>query len=253
MSLLLQGLAWLFDGRNWADSDGVAGLAAQLVGQLGITLASVVLAIVIALPLGLLIGHTGRGRAVAIVSSNAARALPTLGLFSVVVLLLTLEPAWLAPVIPLALLGIPPLLAGTYAGLESVDRQTVDAARAVGMTEWQILWRVEVPLGAPLIVGGLRSAVLQTVATATLASFYGFTTIGDSVLAGPSSNQYVPMIGGSLLVTALALAIDGLFAILQRSVEPRGVSRGSKHGTTTTARGRSVQTTTAGAPIPEGN
>ena len=251
MSLLLQGLAWLFDGRNWVDGD-TPGLGSQLFGQLGITIASVLIATIIALPLGLLIGHTGRGRSVAIVSSNAARALPTLGLFSVVVIALTLDPAWLAPVIPLALLGIPPLLAGTYAGLESVDRQTVDAARAVGMTEWQVLWRVEVPLGAPLIVGGLRSAVLQTVATATLASFYGFSTIGDSILAGPTSNQYIPMIGGSLLVTALALAIDGLFALLQRSVDPRGVSRGSNR-TTTTARGRAALTTPAGAPIAEGN
>ena len=252
MILLLQGIAWLFDGRNWPDTD-TAGLGSQVLGQLGITLASVVVAIVIAVPLGLFIGHTGRGRLVAIVSSNAARALPTLGLFSVVVLLLTLEPDWLAPVIPLALLGIPPLLAGTYAGLESVDRQTLDAARAVGMTEWQVLLRVEVPLGAQLIIGGLRAAVLQTLATATLASFYGFTTIGDSVLLGPSSNQYIPMIGGSLLVTALALAIDALFALLQRSVDPRGVPRGSVTSTTTTARGRAVHTSPAGAPISEGN
>jgi osmoprotectant transport system permease protein len=251
MTLLLQGLAWIFDPGNWPDVDS-PGLGSQLLGQLGITFVSMVVAIVIAFPLGVLIGHTGKGRMSAIVASNAARALPTLGLYSVVVLALTLNPDWLAPVIPLALLGIPPLLAGTYAGIESVDRQTVDAARAMGMTEWQVLTKVELPLGAPLIVGGLRSAVLQTVATATLASVYGFTTLGESIFLGPSSNQYIPMIGGSLLVTALALVLDGLFVLLQRSVAPRGVSRGPREGTTT-ARGRRLVTSPTGAPISEGN
>lgn len=250
MELILQGFGWLFTGANWLDADGTPGLGSQLLGQLGITAASVVVAVVIAFPLGVLIGHTGRGRSVAIVASNAARALPTLGLFSVVVIALTLDPDWLAPVIPLALLGIPPILAGTYAGLESVDRLTIDAARAAGMTEWQIVLQVELPLGSPLIVGGLRSAVLQTVATATLASFYGFATIGLSILLGPSSNQYVPMIGGSLLVTGLALAIDALFAGLQRFVAPRGVSRGMRRSTT--AGGRSVRTTPTGTPVAEG-
>lgn len=250
MTLLLQGVAWLLDPANWADS-ATPGLLSQLLGQLGITLASVVLAMVIAVPLGLAIGHTGKGRLGAIVASNAARALPTLGLFSVVVIALTLDPDWLAPVIPLALLGIPPLLAGTYAGIESVDRQVIDAARAMGMTEWEILRKVEIPLGAPLLVGGLRAAVLQTVATATLASFYGFTTIGNTILLGPDSNQYVPMIGGSLLVTVLALAIDGLFALVQRSSAPRGVSRGASR-TTDTARGRII-TSPTGTPISRGN
>ncbi|WP_375405994.1 ABC transporter permease [uncultured Amnibacterium sp.] len=247
MNLLIQGIAWLFDGANWPDT-AIPGLGSQLAGQLGITGASVVLAAVVAIPLGVRIGHTGRGRLAAILASNAARALPTLGLFSAVVLLLTLEPDWLSPVIPLALLGIPPLLAGVYAGIESVDRQTVDAARAMGMTEWQIITRVELPLGAPLVIGGLRATVLQVVATATLASFYGFTTIGNTVLLGPSSNLYVPMIGGSLLVTALALALDGVFALLQRLSAPRGVSRGSR-SRTTTARGRPVTTTPTGTPV----
>jgi osmoprotectant transport system permease protein len=135
-----------------------------------------------------------------------------------------------------------------YAGIESVDRQTVDAARAMGMTEWQIITKVEVPLGAPLIVGGLRAAVLQVVATTTLASFYGYTTIGNSVLQGPSSNLYIPMIGGSLLVTALALSLDGVFALLQRLSAPRGVSRGTR-SRTTTARGRRATTTPTGTPV----
>jgi osmoprotectant transport system permease protein len=247
MNLLIQGIAWLFDGANWPDTE-TPGLGSQLLGQLGITAASVILAAIVALPLGVLIGHTGRGRLAAILASNAARALPTLGLFSAVVLLLTLEPDWLSPVIPLALLGIPPLLAGVYAGIESVDRQTVDAARAMGFTEWQIITRVELPLGAPLVLGGLRATVLQVVATATLASFYGFTTIGNTVLLGPSSNLYVPMIAGSVLVTALALLLDGIFALLQRLSAPRGVSRGTR-SRTTTARGRRVPTTPTGTPV----
>ncbi|WP_375388549.1 ABC transporter permease [uncultured Amnibacterium sp.] len=247
MNLLLQGIAWLLDGRNWADTES-PGLGSQLLGQLGIASASVLIAAVVAVPLGVLIGHTGRGRLVAILASNTARALPTLGLLSAVVVVLTLQPDWLTPVLPLAILGIPPLLAGVYSGFESVDRQTIDAARAMGMTEWQVITRVEAPLGLPLILGGLRATVLQIVATATLASFFGYTTVGLAVLAGPASNDYVQMIGGSLLVTALALVLDGGFALLQRLSEPRGVSRGPR-SRTTTARGGGVTTTPAGTPV----
>lgn len=247
MNLILQGIAWLFDGANWVDTES-PGLGSELVGQLGITAASVALAAIVAIPLGIFIGHTGRGRRIAILSSNTARALPTLGLFSAVVVYLTLQPDWLSPVLPLAVLGVPPLLAGVYAGIESVDKQTLDAARSMGMTEWQVIVRVELPLGLPLVLGGLRATVLQVVATATLASFYGFTTLGLAILAGPASNDYVQMIGGSLLVTVVALLLDGAFALLQRLSEPRGVSRGSR-SRTTTARGTGITTTPAGTPV----
>ena len=206
---------------------------------------------IIALPLGLYIGHTGKGRALALIAGNASRALPTLGLLSVLVV--GLDIGIIAPVIALVLLGIPPLLAGAYAGVESVDPQTVDAAKAVGMTPLQVLFKVELPLAAPLIVGGLRSATLQIIATVTISAYVGYDSLGTAILNGLATANYVEMIGGSVFVTVLALAVDLLFTGLQRFAVPRGVSRGADRSTTT-ARGRSIRSTaTSATPVSEGN
>jgi osmoprotectant transport system permease protein len=107
--------------------------------------------------------------------------------------------------------------------VESVDRRTIDAARAMGMTEWQILWKVEVPLGLPLLVGGLRSAALQIVATATLAAYVGLGGLGLYILTAIPLRRYEVMLGGAILIVALALIIDALFAALEKAVTPRGV------------------------------
>jgi osmoprotectant transport system permease protein len=115
-------------------------------------------------------------------------------------------------------LAIPPLLAGAYAGLESVDRQTVDAARAIGMTEWQVLGRVEVPLALPLILGGLRSAVLQVIATATVAAYVGLGGLGRYLIDGLAVRDYPQMLAGATVVVVLALLLDGGFAVLQRAL-----------------------------------
>ena len=160
MSAFSQGVSWLADGTHWHGQDGFPHRIAQHLGYTGLT---VVIASAIAIPLGLWIGHTGRLRGLAIGLTGALRALPTLGLLTLMVIWrgIGLTP----PTIALVVLAIPPLLAGAYAGLESVDRATVDAARAIGMTEWQVLGKVEVPLALPLILGGIRAAVLQVIAT----------------------------------------------------------------------------------------
>ena len=202
----------------------------------------------VALPIGLYIGHTGRGRRFAIVLANIVRGFPTLGLLSLLFIAFNLSLG--PPLLVFVLLGVPPLLAGAYAGLESVDRLTIDAARAMGFTEWQILFRVELPLAAPLILGGLRSTVLQIIASVTLASQFGLDSLGAFIIGGISSRDYVQVVAGSLLVTVLALLVDGLLALVERAAAPRGVSRGDGR---TTARSRRIRTAPTGAPIAEGN
>jgi osmoprotectant transport system permease protein len=148
--------------------------------------------------------------------TGALRALPTLALLTLMVLWrgIGLTP----PTVALVVLAIPPLLAGAYAGLESVDRQTIDAARAIGMTEWQVLGRVEIPLAMPLILGGLRSAVLQVVATATVAAYVGLGGLGRYLIDGLAVRDYPQMLAGATVVVVLALLLDGGFAALQRAL-----------------------------------
>lgn len=240
MNLIAQAFAWIFDGVHWSTTALGTGIPDALVQHLILSGVSLLVAMIIALPLGFYIGHSGKGRAVAIVASNIARALPSLGLLSILLITITDPPflptGYLANVIVFVLLGIPPLLAGAYAGLEQIDRATIDAARAIGLTEMQILFKVEIPLGAELIVGGIRSAALQIVATVTIASVYGLVSLGSYIEGGYQQGDYVEMTAGAILVAALALIVDGVLATVQRFVVPRGVSRRSSK-TKNTARG----------------
>jgi osmoprotectant transport system permease protein len=250
--LFLQAFAWILDPAHWSSVNFGPGILDELGAHLWLTLVTVLVTAVIALPIGLYIGHTGRGRRFAILLANVTRAFPTLGLLSLLLSLpffVTSLAQGGANVLVFVLLGVPPLLAGAYAGLESIDRRTIDAARAMGHTEWQILRRVELPLAAPLILGGLRSAVLQIIASVTLVSFFGTNSLGDFILGGLASNDYVQVVAGSILVTALALLVDGLLAVLERNSRPRGVSSGRDR--TTTARGRAAAPVRA--PVSEGN
>ena len=232
--------AFLFDPENWSM------IADWIRVSLLTMLVSVAVVVVIAMPLGFLIGHTGRGRGFAIFVSNGARALPTLGLLAVLILALGI--GLLPVVIVLVILGIPPMLAGTYAGVESVDRQTSDAARAMGMTEWQIVARVEWPLAAPLVIGGLRSTVLQVFSTTTIASAYSFGGLGRPLIDGIAQNNYVLVTAGAILVAVIALILEGVLALVQRLAAPRGVPQ--TDGRTRRVRHSTPQTT--GQPIQEG-
>jgi osmoprotectant transport system permease protein len=247
--LLLQGIAWIFDPANWVSVNSGLGIGGEILSHLFYTVLAVAVAAVVAVPIGLAIGHTGRGRGVAILVGNVVRAFPTLGLLAI--LLIQLGFGLLPTLVVFVLLGIPPLLAGAYAGVESVDKLTVDAARAMGMTEWQVLTKVELPLAAPLLLGGLRSSTLQVIATVALVSEFGSDSLGAFIISGAATQDYVEMIGGSVLVTVLALLADALLAGAQRLTVPRGVPRGE--GGRTTARGRRILTAPSGAPISEGN
>ncbi len=213
MNAFSGGLDWLATSAHWHGDDGFPH---RIVQHLGYTALTVAIASAIALPLGRWIGHTGRLRGLAIAVTGALRALPTLGLLTLVVIWrgIGLTP----PTVALVVLAIPPLLAGAYAGLESVDRATTDAARAIGMTEWQVLGRVEVPLALPLILGGVRAAVLQVIATATIAAYPGLGGLGRFIIDGLAVRDYPQMVAGSLVIVALALILDGLFAVTQRAL-----------------------------------
>ena len=252
MNFFADAFAFILDPANWG---GDQGIAARLGQHLYITALSVVIAAVIAVPLGLLIGHTGRGRAFVIGLTGAARALPTFGVLTFFILVglgfgygLSLPPV----IAVLVILAIPPILAGAYAGVEAVDPATVDASRAQGMTEAQILGRVELPLALPLLVGGLRSATLQVVATATIAAYYAQGGLGRYLIEGLRTQDYTRAVLGAILVAALALLLDAAFAVVQRLVSPRGVSRGATRTTGSTARRPARPSGATRAPVTEG-
>ncbi|MBH0053968.1 MULTISPECIES: ABC transporter permease [unclassified Salinibacterium] len=225
MNLLVEAIQWLFSPERLGGSNPIP---VRVEEHLFYTFLSVVIAALIAVPLGFYIGHTGKGREFAVGLSGAARALPSFGLILLLVLLFGVAQTQLqiAAVTAFVLLAIPSILAGAYAGIEAVDRRVIDSARAIGMTEWQILWKVEVPLGLPLLIGGLRAATLQVVATATLAAYVGLGGLGIYIFRGLPLQRYDEMLGSALLIAALALALDGIFALLQQFAVPRGVSAG---------------------------
>jgi osmoprotectant transport system permease protein len=220
MNLLWDAIAWIFSGDP---GRGVDSIPVATLQQLAYTAVSVLVAAVIAVPLGWYIGHTGKGREFAIAVSGAARAVPSFGLLILLVLLLGVLHKPEAAVITFVVLAIPSLLAGAYSGFEVVDRRVIDAGRAMGMTEWQILWRIEVPLGLPLLIGGVRAATLQVVATVTIAAYIGLGGLGQYIITGLALQRLPVIIGGALLVAVLALVLDGLFALVQHLVVPRGV------------------------------
>lgn len=217
MNQLLAALEWLLDPARYS---GPSGIPTRLLEHLGYTALGVVLAAAIAIPLGLLVGHTGRGRGLAVAASGAARALPTLGLVTLFALLVGI--GLLAPTLAFVILAIPSLLAGAYSACEAVDPRTVDAARAQGMTEMQVLTRVELPLGMPLLITGIRAATLQVISTAMLAAYVGNGGLGRFIFLGLKTQDYPQMLAGSLLVILLALVLDGALLLVQALTRPRG-------------------------------
>lgn len=223
MNQVSAAFAWLLDPAHYV---GPGAVPVRIGEHLEYTVLTLAIAAAVALPVGFVIGHTGRGRTLGVQIPAVLRALPTLGLVILLALLVGL--GLLAPLIALVILAIPPVLAGAYSGLESVDPGTVDAARAIGMTGWQVLWRVEIPLSLPLILGGLRAAALQTIATWTVAAILPLGGLGRYLFDALPVQRYPEMLAGSILVIALALAADALFALLQKLVTPAGVQAGQQ-------------------------
>ena len=221
---LRDGLVWLNDPLNWTNSGGILD---RLGEHLFISACAVLLGCVIGLPLGLVLGHLGRGGAV-VVAANLTRAIPTLALLTI----LPLTPLGfgkLPVIIALAVFAVPPLLANAYTGVREIDREMIESARGMGLSGGQILRRVELPLAVPYLAAGLRSAGVQVVATAALAAFVNGGGLGQIIAAGfgigIDNGGAGQIVAGGLVVAVLALAVEGLLAVLQRLVTPRALRR----------------------------
>jgi osmoprotectant transport system permease protein len=217
---------FLGNGANWS---GAEGIPHRILEHLEYTFLALLFVCLIALPLGLYVGHTGRGSVAIAGTANALRALPDFGLLVYVVLLISGSlPAKLAYTLPttivLVILGIPATLSATYAGIQSVDPAARDAAKGMGMSGGQVLWKVEVPNALPLIISGVRSSMLQIVATATIAAYVSLGGLGRFILDGQSQRDYSQMAAGAVLVGALAILLDLASAGIQRYVVSPGVT-----------------------------
>jgi osmoprotectant transport system permease protein len=242
MNLFTDTLAWIAEhlasGQLWL----------RIGEHLFYTFISVLIAAAIAVPVGYLIGHTGRGREIAVGISGAARALPSFGLILLLIGLVGVVQRPFAAFAAFVILAIPSILAGAYSGIQAIDRSTIDAARAVGMTEWQILWKVEAPLGLHLLVSGLRAATLQVVATVTLAAYINLGALGYDILQGIPLRRDAQVLGAAIIVIVLALLLDALFGIATQVVDrlvPAGSSPARKLRRASTGRGAVVEASTA--------
>ena len=218
MNLIEQALAFLTDPLNWT---GTAGIPQRMLEHLGYTALTMAIALIIAVPLGLWVGHTGRGSGVVVGITGALRSLPTLGLLTLFTLLMGL--GLMPPILALVLLAIPPVLSGTYSGVASVSPALVDGARAMGMTERQTLTRVEIPVALPVILGGIRNAALQVLATVTIVAYINLGGLGRYLIDGLAVRDYSRMLASVVLVAVLALAADGILALIQRLVTSPGL------------------------------
>lgn len=214
---------WLTDPANW---QGPNGIPTRLLQHLVISGLALLLACAVALPLGIWLGHRGRGGFLAINVGNAGRAIPT---FGVLIIFASWKPVGvgdLAAVLALALFAVPPILTNTYVGLREVDADIKDAARGMGMTGGQQLRRVELPLARPLLFAGLATSTVQTVATATLAALVAGGGLGRYIVDGFALQDYPMLYGGTVLVAALCIGLEVVLRAVQRRLDP--TARGTR-------------------------
>lgn len=200
---------------------GAEGIVHRIVEHMAMSAAAVATAMVVALPLGLVLGHTGRGGPLAINISNLGRAVPS---FAIIVLMASIvgigaRPAYIA----LVALAIPPMVTNTYTAIRGVDPEVRESATGMGLTGGQVLRRVEVPMGLPLIMAGIRTSAVQVVATATLAGLVGWGGLGRYIIDGLATRDFVEVFVGAVLVAALSLLVEAGLAMLQRAAVPRGL------------------------------
>ena len=227
MNLVELTAAWLTDPAHWA---GAAGIPNRLLEHLLLSAVALGIAAAIAIPVGIYVGHTGRGVAVSANAANVGRALPSLAVIAIVLPITAafdpqagfrLYPTLIAMVV----LALPPILVNTQTGIREVDRDLVEAARAMGMRPSQVVRGVELPLAAPAIASGLRSAAVQIVATATLGALFGGGGLGRYLVEGIAQRNEGMVFGGVVLVAALALIVEGAFVVLERVIRSPGLAR----------------------------
>jgi osmoprotectant transport system permease protein len=214
---LMEVVAWFTDPANWS---GTSGIPNRILEHLVLSGLAIGIGCLIAVPLGLFIGHTGRGAGAVVALGNLGRAVPSYAMLVIFVPLLGIG-FWNA-LAALVLLSIPPILTNSYAGLQGVDRDMVEAGRGMGMRERQILGRVEVPIALPVIIAGVRIAAVQVVATATLAALVGGGALGRFIVDGFALRDTAMLVGGAVLVAILAVLTGRVMTIVER----RAVSPG---------------------------
>ncbi|MGW4464575.1 ABC transporter permease [Micromonospora sp. NBC_01796] len=227
MNALEQAVTWLNDPLNWTNPGGILD---RLGEHLTISAAAVALGCLVAWPIGLWLGHIGRGGGFVLLISNVTLAIPTIALLTI--LPLTALGFGQRPVIvALAVFAVPPLLANAYTGVREVDPETRDAARGMGLSGGQLLRRVELPLSVPYLAAGFRTAAVQVVATAALASFVNGGGLGQIISAGFGLGIAVgggQILAGGLLVALLAVLVEAILAVVERAVTPRPLRRRSR-------------------------
>jgi osmoprotectant transport system permease protein len=225
MNIIETTVAWFADPTHW---EGPNGIPVRLFEHVSLSAASMLIAVLIALPVGFLIGHTGRGVPFAVGLANLGRAVPTLAAITILLPVTSaIDPQngfrVYPTVIAMVLLASPPILVNAYVGISGVDRDLVEAARGMGMRERQLLTKVEIPLSIAVVVAGVRSAAVQVIATATLGAIFGFGGLGRFLVDGIANQDPGEIYGGVVLVGALALSSEGLFALLQRLITSPGL------------------------------
>jgi osmoprotectant transport system permease protein len=222
-------LEWFANPAHWQGSHGIP---ARGVEHAWYSIAATLTAMAIALPIGLVVGHTGRGGTLAINIANIGRAIPSFGVIILAVVLLGI--GFLPPLIALVAFAIPPILTNAYTGIREVDPNVRETAQAMGMRPWEVLMRVEVPVALPLIMAGIRTAAVQVVATATLAAFVGLGGYGRYIVNGWALQDFAQVLAGAVLVAALAIVFEVSLAATQRLIVPTGMQRDATETATDT-------------------
>ncbi len=225
MTIVEETVGWLTDPASWT---GPSGIPVRVAEHLALSLTALLVALLIALPIGLWVGHTGRGARLAVNGANLFRAVPSLALIGILVPFTALiDPQVgfriLPTLIAMIALAIPPILVNTYTGVSEVDRDLTEAARGMGLTEGLVLRSLELPLALPVILGGVGSASVQVIATATLGAIFGFGGLGTYLTEGISQNDDGMVYGGVVLIAMLALTAEATFTVLAGRLKPPGV------------------------------
>jgi osmoprotectant transport system permease protein len=224
MSFLAKVVDYLTAGSNWS---GPQGFLAQLTSQVELSAAAVACATFLGVALGALLGHSGRGSFIVVNGANAARAVPSFALVTIIaiqpVVIRLQNGPFVATLLAMVALAVPPVLTNAYVGIRDVDPAVRSAALAIGMKPTQLLGRVELPLALPLVMAGVRTAAVEVVATATLGAYVGVTDLGFNIFAGLSTRDYVETFSAAVLVAALALVVDILMAATGYVLSPKAL------------------------------
>ena len=219
MDVVNEVIAWLTDPAQWSGPDGIPVRTLQ---HLWYSLLATAIAAAVALPIGVYIGHTGRGAVLAVNLTNLGRAIPSLG---IIILMFTIFGFGIAPIlVTLFALAIPPIVTNSYIGVHSVDPDVRQAAEGMGMRGRQVLWQVELPMAMPLIMAGIRTSAVQVVATATLAAFVGLGGLGRYLIDGLAQRNLAEVVGGAILVAVLSLLTELVLGRVQTLVVSKGLA-----------------------------